>query len=240
MQASRSHMSASQSLHYTFSARRTWKYGCSALLSHLGLRTPLFLGLGAVMLANAGCTSEPQDRVDFPHNPIEFSTTDKAVVLVAASPNASCSVARASQLHIYKTSGQSGQRGNKWVGGFGLNAAIFISDSATHRIFVQAFQFDPGEYRLDLRVLPTGAAPNSQPYATATIRLSAGEVRYIGNLQANNCGASTLIRQSNDWALVNATFLHVYPSLPVDAVKVCKPLADTDVEPHRFVQPVHC
>lgn len=219
----RSHMSASQSSYSSFFSRRTWRCGANTLLNHLGWRATFVVGVGAFLIAGAGCTDSRLDRVDYPHNPIEFSAAEMAVILVAASPYSSCRLAQASQLHLFKTYSLPGQKGNKWVGSFNLNADFFKSDLPTQRIFVQAFQLDPGDYRLDLRVLPTGSLPNRQPYASAMIRLSAGEVRYIGTLESHDCGDSTRIHLSTDWAHFNPTFQRIFPGLPADSIKVLAP-----------------
>lgn len=172
------------------------------------------------MVAVAGCTNNQRSSTEFPHNPINFSASHMSIVLVAATAESTCSVAQTSLLHFYRAGGLLGQTEKKWVGDFRLNADIFKSDSSARHTVVQAFQLDPGDYKLELHVLPYGGRPNGLPFAMAGIRLSAGEVRYIGNLETYGCGDTTQTKLSTDWSNLNSVFSRVYPDLPSNDVRV--------------------
>ncbi len=169
-----------------------------------------------------GCATVSPNSVDYPRNAIDFSAKGKAVLLIASSPKSACAIAHVSTLRLFKVSNSSSKGEDKWVDGVGLNAEIFKSDVATQRTFLQAFQLDPGEYRFELYFPASILGSYRTPDPWPAMRLSPGEIHYVGNVESEGCG-NIQMRVTNDWDQLRPTFQRLFPGLPAGSI-AAKPM----------------
>jgi hypothetical protein len=172
--------------------------------------------------AATGCTTVSPNSVDYPRNAVDFSAKGKAVLLIASSPKSACAIAQVSTLRLFKFSNSTPKADDKWVDGVGLNAEIFKSDLATRRTFLQAFQLDPGEYRFELYFPASVLGFYRKPDLWPAMRLAAGEIRYVGNVESEGCGPIQM-RVANDWDQLRPAFQRLFPGLPAGSIAV-KPM----------------
>ncbi len=190
--------------------------------------TKLFKCVLMIFVVNAaGCATTPApNSVDYPHEKIDLSDKSKAIVLIASSPKAMCGTLDVAGLRLYRLSAPPDKAENKWVGGISLNGGLFKSDLSTRRSFLQAYQLEPGEYRFELNATTPLMGSYTRAKHTENFHASAGEVRYLGNVESEGCGTIRL-HFGNDWNQFESTFRRLYPGLPVGTVGI-SPLQFSD------------
>jgi hypothetical protein len=181
---------------------------------------------GFVIVSLCACATIPDSSVDYPHNPIETSSRLKATILLASAPDSLCHFLNTATFRVNKVVVADGKEVRTWISGISLNGGMFKSDDPTRRIFAQAFTLEPGDYELELRYTGEGLAFGGGRYPDKPlrplIRVSAGELKYVGTVMTKGCG-SIQWKIVDDWLAVRPVFSRVYPELPMESVQSAVP-----------------